>query len=89
MLPLPDGSYWNTTGFPKNGVDMWQQLFWYLDDVLYCIQEEGKPGWIPTNHRLGVVLAVPSRSEMNRQWGYTGRVSAELNSTSLGLVEVS
>ena len=70
VLPLGDG-YYHATDLPwYKAPDLWVDILNDMKkDLLLCPYKERKPGWMMANRLSGVLLVLPSTSEMSRQWG--------------------
>ena len=88
MLPLYDG-YKDMSRFSPSGLDTWLSVLLRLEQLLSCPNDDKNPGWAFTNHNIGVLLVLPSTSEMSRQWRGSIGGSGEFNYTGLNLIEIS
>ena len=67
----------------------WLEVLLTLRELVECIDVDDLPGWTTSPNDNGVLLLLPSTSEMARRWSSSTGILGASNETSLGLVEVS
>ena len=65
----------------------WLEVLLTLRGLVECIDVDGLPGWTTSPNDNGILLLLPSTSEMARRWSSSNVIHSASNETSLGLVE--
>lgn len=92
VIPLPYAgphNYLKTSTRQPTARERWEILLVLLSSLLNCVQTNGEPGWTTSPSANGILMLLSTESAMARQWWYSATGLGVLNSTTLGLVEVS
>ena len=67
----------------------WLEILLILRSVIQCVDAHGLPGWTMDMNEKGVVVVLPSTSQMARRWSFDNGDLHGSNGTSIGLVDTS
>ena len=90
MLPfMGSEEYLVTSNRRSLSRNRWLEVLLTLRGLVECIDVDGLPGWTTSPNDNGILLLLPSTSEMARRWSYGKGFLGASNETSLGLIKAS
>ena len=92
MLPLHGfgpHNYLVTSHMRTTTRTQWLEILLILRSVIQCVDAYGRPGWTMDMNERGVVVVLPSTSQMARHWSFDNGDLHGSNGTSIGLVDNS